>query len=190
VTIRKAVKNTLCGLSPALGMKCADLWDALQPVIHGRMTPRSAAKYLLRGLCPGLGGKFTYYGTKVYFPKGSFIFRVTCEKGTWEPEVTAWLCRLARPNKLFIDVGANIGRMSVPILRIVQNSRVLSFEPSSNSVPYLERTWRDSGMYDRWEIVTKAAGDSVGSVRFYVASPHYGAWDGLENTGRLESANL
>jgi FkbM family methyltransferase len=38
-------------------------------------------------------------------------------------------------------------------------------------------------MHDRWEIVTKAAGESVGSVRFYVASPSYGAWDGLGNTG-------
>src|ERR1700719_2751262 len=65
VTIRRAVKNTLYGLSPALGTRCAELWDALQPVVRGRMTLRSATRYIIRGLCPGLGGKFTYYGTKV-----------------------------------------------------------------------------------------------------------------------------
>jgi FkbM family methyltransferase len=183
VTIREAAKKALHMLSPALEAKCADLWDALQPIIRRRMTLRNGTKYIVRGLCPGLGGKFTYYGTKVYFPKASFVFRMACEKTVWEPEATKWLCNSVGPQKLFIDVGANIGLMSIPVLRVVRNSRVISFEPSPNSASYLKRTWRDSGMHDRWEIITKAAGDSVGTVRFYIASPRSGAWDGLRDTG-------
>src|ERR1043165_8900521 len=117
------------------------------------MTVPQATKYLRFGMCPGLAGRFSYFGTRVYFPKGSVIFRRTCETGVYEPEVTGWLCRLAQSGKLFIDVGANIGLMSIPVLRTVQTARVLSFEPSPTSLQYLERTWRESEFRDRWEVV-------------------------------------
>jgi FkbM family methyltransferase len=181
--IRDIVKEALHRVSPALAVRCIDLWDSVQPIIRRRMTPSATAKYFVRGLCPGLRGRFTYYGTTVYFPAASFLFRMVCEKGTWEPEVTAWLCRTVEPGTWFIDVGANIGLISIPVLQAVSNSHVLSFEPSPNSAPYLERTGRDSRMRDRWEVITKAAGDSVGTVRFCIASPRSGAWDGLRDTG-------
>jgi FkbM family methyltransferase len=92
------------------------------------------------------------------------------------------LTKLAQPDKLFIDVGANIGLISIPILRNVPRSRVLSFEPSPNSSPYLQRTRLESEFRDRWEIVAKAAGDSQGNVQFCVAAPRKGAWDGLQDT--------
>jgi len=38
-------------------------------------------------------------------------------------------------------------------------------------------------MRDRWEITTKAASDSPGEARFYVAQPRYGGWEGLRSTG-------
>lgn len=190
VTLHRAVRNALYHVSPSVGEKCAHLWDVLQPVFRGRMSVRGAAKYIVRGLCPGLGGKFTYFGTRVYFPKASFIFRSTCEAGTWEPEVTAWLCRSVEPDKTFIDVGANIGLISVPVLRAVPNSHVLSIEPSPNSVPYLTRTCGESGFQDRWQIVAKVASDSVGRAQFFTTLPCYGAWDGLRDTGLAGARSL
>ena len=123
-----------------------------------------------------------YYGTKVYFPWASRIFALTCENGAWESDVTAWLCRVTRPGTLFIDVGGNIGLSSIPVLRTVQNSRLLSFEPSPNSLPYLQRTWKESEFQSRWAIVGKAAGESIGVGRFFVATPEYSMWDGLQDT--------
>src|SRR5262249_225592 len=129
-------------------------------------------------------GKFHYYGSRIFFPTGSVIFRRLCDQGTYEPEVTKWLCRLATPGKLFIDVGANIGLTSIPILRTVPSARVLSFYPSPSSLPYLERTWQESEFRDRWEVVPKAAGDSVGSVQFCAAIAHNAGFDGLRDTKR------
>jgi len=146
---------------------------------------KAATKYVLFGLCPGLRGKFDYKGTRVYFPKGSIIFRLACETDTYEPEVTECLCRLAKPNQLFIDIGANIGLTSIPVLQRVDASRVLSFEPSPNSLPYLERTKRESAFRSRWEIVPKAAGESPGRAQFWVAEPEAGGWDGLQDTKRV-----
>src|SRR5215467_13442583 len=185
MTIRRVVKKTLFALSPSLGWECAELWDLLVALTCGRMTLRSAAKYAILGLCPGLAGKFKYFGVRVYFPKGSAIFRLACQNHIYEPEVTTWLCKLAQPNKLFIDIGANIGLTSIPVLRTIPSARVLSFEPSPSSLAYLQRTKRESEFQDRWEIVAKAAGESVGVVQFWVANPELGGWDGLRDTRRL-----
>jgi len=148
------------------------------------MRPWQAARYLLYGMCPVVGGKFTYDGTRVYFPRGSAIFRRSCEQRTYEPDVTACLCRLVQPGSWFIDVGANIGLTSLPVLSNVPGAQVLSFEPSPVSLLYLERTWRESEFGARWKLVPKAAGDSLGSVEFYASRPGNAAYDGLRDTKR------
>lgn len=182
MTIRKAAKKVLHMISPAWEAKCADLWDALQPIMRRRMTLRNGTKYIMRGLCPGIGGKFTYCGTKTYFPKGSALFRAVCERGPWEPTTIEWLQHSVRPNEWFFDVGSNIGLTSIPVLRGNVKVRVLSFEPSPNSAPYLNRTRCECDFMDRWEIVPKAAADVVGLAQFYISVPSKGPWDGLQNT--------
>jgi len=193
MAVRRAIRDTLLDAFPSFGAQFVRFWEAVAPVVNRRMTLRAATKYLLWGLCPGLAGKFKYFGTRVYFPKGSAIFRIACEKGVYEPDVTDWLCRLVRPGTLFIDVGANIGLTSIPVLRAVQGSTVLSFEPSPNSLPYLQRTCRESDFESRWSIVPSAAGESEGIARFCVAAPEYGAWDGFQDTrqaGRLNAVDV
>src|SRR6185503_3121376 len=186
MVIRKGIKSALFAASPVLGNKCTALWDSLAPVIQGRFSVSRAAKYVVLGLCPGVGGKFTYFGTRAYFPKGSAIFQSACEQGIYEPDVTQWLCRLVEPGTLFIDIGANIGLTSIPVLREVQNCRVLSFEPSPNSLPYLQRTHSESVFRDRWEVLGKAAGDGARAAQFCVAAPRYAGLDGLRDTQRAE----
>ena len=145
-----------------------------------------ATRYLIQGMCPGVGGRFQYYGTTVYFPRGSTTFQRICEYGAYEPETITWLCRLARTGKVSIDVGASIGLTSVPVLRSVPDAYVLSFEPSPSALPYLERTWRESDFRARWEIVAKAASNSVGSAEFNLAASSDGTFDGLRDTKRDE----
>lgn len=182
--MRHYVKRALFTASPALGSKSVALWDSLAPVLQGRFSARGTAKYIIRGLCPGIGGAFTYFGTRVYFPRGSAIFQSACEQEIYEQEVTEWLCRLVEPGTTFLDIGANIGLTSIPVLRRVPESRVLSFEPSPNSLPYLERTRAESDVAARWEVLGKAAGSDLGVVRFCVASPRHGVFDGLLDTQR------
>jgi FkbM family methyltransferase len=61
---------------------------------------------------------------------------------------------------------------------------VLSFEPSPNSLPYLQRTRAEADVADRWDVLGKAAGSESGLVRFSVASPRYSVLDGLQDTQR------
>lgn len=184
MTIRKAIRHSLFAISPSLGEKCAAMWDSLAPVFSGQLSLRGSMKYLVLGLCPGVGGRFTYFGTRVHFPLGSAMFLKVCEQDVYEADVTACLCRLVRPRTLFIDIGANIGLTSVPVLREVPSAQVLSFEPSPNSLQYLNRTRRESPFDGRWEIVGKAAADRAGVAQFSVVVPRYSAMDGLRDTGR------
>ena len=184
MSFRRVVKNSLFAVSPAVGHECAAVWDFVTSVLDGRFSVTSATRYMVRGLFPVVGGKFTYFGTRTYFPRGSSIFQSACQDDIYERDVTAWLCHLVEPESLFIDVGANIGLTSIPVLREVPTSRVLSFEPSPNSLPYLQRTRRECAFQDRWDVLGKAAGDSEGTVQFCIADPRYGALDGLKDTRR------
>jgi len=152
------------------------------------MTLRKRLKHWLYGSCPGLAGRFSYFGTRVYFPKGSLSFRAACDQGIFESDNVCLLQGLVRPVSWFFDVGTNIGLMSVPVLRSVPDVRVVSFEPSPNTLPWLRRTIEQSSFRDRWTLVPKAVGAEPGRVTFSVSETENSLYDGLRNTGRVSQA--
>lgn len=92
---------------------------------------------------------------------------------------------LIQPNSVYFDVGANIGLMAIPFLSHCPTCKVLSFEPSSNSLGYLSRTVAASRFSDRWQVVSKAVGSAVGEVDFCLAPQAEGAFDGFRATSRV-----
>ena len=152
------------------------------------MTLRQRLKYWLYGYCPGFAGAFTYFGTKIYFPKGSLSFLAACQQGIFEADNVRLLQGLVRPGSLFFDVGTNIGLMSVPVMRTVPGARVVSFEPSPNSIPWLQRTMAESPFKDRWTLITKAVGAQTGRVAFSVSETKSSLFDGIQNTRQAASA--
>lgn len=134
--------------------------------------------------CPGMKGAFPYYGTKVYFPENSLIFNMACDQGTYEHEMVKLLMTLVKPNSYFFDVGANIGLMSIPILYHVESCKVVSFEPSPNTLPYLKRTVEESRFQNRWMVIGKAVTDHMGDIEFSMTYPAQGAFDGICDTKR------
>lgn len=134
-------------------------------------------------------GNFPYFGVKIFFPKNSFVFNLACEQGVYEHENIKLLISLIRPGTTYFDIGANIGLMAVPILGSCQECRVLSFEPSPNALPYLQKTAQNSDFNDRWKVVGKAVGKTVGAIDFCIAPEDMGAFDGMRNTNRVETTN-
>lgn len=150
---------------------------------------RKRLKQFLYGKCPGFRGSFSYYGVRVYFPPRSSSFYAACEQGVFERENVQILCSLVRPNTTLFDVGANIGLMAVPVLQSCPNSRVVSFEPSLNVLPYLRRTIAGSTFGQRWALVEKAVGASEGTSRFSLSSQAESLFDGFRDTGRTSEKN-
>ena len=128
---------------------------------------------------------FPYFGVKVYFPKGSHLFYRACAEGVYEQSVVDILSLLVKKNTFFFDVGANIGLISIPILKNNPSCRCISFEPSPNALPYLERTLSESSLADRWQVIGRAVGAESGESDFYLSIPELGAYEGLKSAGRV-----
>lgn len=153
------------------------------------MNWRARLKRWIYGSCPGFAGSFSYFGTRVFFPKGSHIFEKACESGVYERDNLKLLAALVRPGTAYLDVGANIGLLSIPLLHYFPTCRVVSFEPSPNTLPYLRQTQSQSGFGDRWQVVGKAVGSRPGELEMFTHAPGLGAYDSLRDIHRAgESA--
>jgi FkbM family methyltransferase len=152
------------------------------------MHPRKLAKYWLYNSLPGFSGRFPYFGTQVYFPKDALIFRAVCDQGIFEAEIVQRMVKLAKHHTTVFDVGANLGLMSVPVLKECSTCRVVSFEPSPSSLPFLERTKTESTYGDRWTIVGAGVADHAGELDFTVGSPHDALYEGFRSGDRIDGA--
>ncbi len=146
-------------------------------------------KYLLYGKCPGFSGCFPYYGVRVHFSKGSLSFKSACEQGIFEADNVAVLQALVQPDSIMFDVGANIGLMAIPVLKYEPTCKVISFEPSVNTLPSLRKTIANSPFGNRWTLVEKALGESSGLISFSLASESNSLFDGIRPTQRVGIVN-
>lgn len=151
------------------------------------MTLRQNIKFWLYGCCPGFAGAFPYFGTRVYFPKGSLSFTAACAQGMFEYDNLRILWALVRPDSTYFDIGANIGLMAVPVLQHQPKCRVISFEPSPNVLPYLQRTVKESAYRERWTLVPKAVSAQSGKVTFTLSDQTNSLFDGIRPTHRVAS---
>jgi FkbM family methyltransferase len=154
------------------------------------MTFKRRVKYLLYNFAPGLAGRFPYYGSTVHFPPGALVFREICERGAFEPEIIERLCKLAKPATTVFDIGANIGLMAIPVLRGCGTCRVVSFEPSPNSLPYLQETARASAFADRWTVRGVALAATAGELDFTIGRPEEALFEGFNSSARITNARV
>lgn len=152
------------------------------------MTLRRRAKYVLYNFVPGFAGRFPYCGSRVRFPTGAQLFRAICANGSFEPDVIDRLVKLAKPNTTVFDVGANLGLMAIPVLRDCADCRVVSFEPSPNSLPFLEQTARESVYANRWVIRGAALAGSPGERDFTVGRPGDALFEGFKSGKEIANA--
>jgi len=131
-----------------------------------------------------LTGAFPYYSQKVHTPRKSVIFQRILTFGIFEPEIVEALIALTKQNSVVIDIGANIGIMSIALLSSRPDVSVVSIECSPSTLPFLRATHAGSDYGDRWRIVEAAIGNIDGEVSFYTAGAANGAYDSLSDTGR------
>ena len=148
------------------------------------MNLRKSIKYYFYSYCPFLRGKFPYFGSLVYFPKGSHLFLEACKQGIFENEIVDLIESLITPESYYFDIGGNIGLMSLPFLKRIPNCKIVTFEPSPNSLPYLNRTHQHSNYHNRWKICPKALSDYIGTNSFSISSEAMSPFDGLKDTNR------
>jgi FkbM family methyltransferase len=94
--------------------------------------------------------------------------------GIYEPENIKFIARQLRTGETFIDIGANVGAISIPISKLCQGVDVISVEASPWVFEYLKQNVIANGLNDI-QIINKAMADKEDElVNFYSPRDKYG----------------
>jgi len=95
--------------------------------------------------------------------------------GVYEPDVLSFLLSYLEPGALFVDVGASIGALTIPVAHaLAPHGRVVAIEASGHIFAYLSRNIAANALQNV-QCVHSAATDAEGDVEFYEAPvDHFG----------------
>jgi FkbM family methyltransferase len=85
---------------------------------------------------------------------------------------------------LFLDIGANIGLMTLNVLAELPAARVVAFEPGRHQAEFMSNTIRENGLEERVTLIRAALGREKGTAEFAVHRSQHSSGDGFVDTGR------
>lgn len=133
-----------------------------------------------------------YQGYKLQYSRGtSLIEGIKYQSRLYESELTSVLVNVLRNNvnPSFLDIGANIGLMTLNVLALVPNVRVFAFEPGPHQANFFEKTIQVNQLADRVILYKVAVSDSSGQSQFAVHVARHSSGDGFLDTGRAGKTN-
>jgi FkbM family methyltransferase len=107
--------------------------------------------------------------------------REVAERGELQEfDTISWLREVLRPGMTVIDVGANVGQMTLEMAALVgPKGRVIAVEPSPGNLEYLHQHVEGNGFGHRVTVIAAACSDEDGGeVSFFVGSE-----DGVSSVG-------
>jgi len=138
--------------------------------------------YLLRR------GKMRRQRARLHFPPGCTAVRRLLEEGDYERELAGEILRCLPTGEdgNYLDVGAHIGLLSLPVLRYRQG-KVYSVEASEEACRLMTQTRTDSPYAGRWTIERAVISGRAGAAIFHQHQGADAVYSGLQPTGRGES---
>ena len=131
-------------------------------------------------------GFFRFFGETVFFSKGSLSFEDVMKNGVYELDNIGFVQGNIIDGSTYLDIGGNIGLMSIPILKQFKSTKVVSIEASPNTFGYLKRTWEDSSVKDRWHLINSPISDIEGDqIDFYTSDSKNHAYESMRDTSRI-----
>jgi len=127
-----------------------------------------------------------YCGYKLFFGRESDIAKRLDKNGRFEDEMCTKIARELneKPNPIFLDVGANIGLVSLSIASRCPTAKIYAFEPGESQQKFLEKNVLSNGLADRIVVNCFAAGEKDGKAQFSSHHPDFGSNDGFFDTHR------
>ena len=113
----------------------------------------------------------TRHGTMTYFAHDTFVGRSLDLYGEWCSAETDFVTSLVGPGDVVVDVGANIGTLTLSLASAVGRSgRVIAYEPQSLVHALLTTNAATNGAF-QIECVHAAVGDATGDARIPKCDP-------------------
>lgn len=135
--------------------------------------------------------KRQYQGFTVYYNRGNALIDRLRKERYFEKN----LCERiigdldSSGNKVFLDIGANIGLMTLSVLARVPKVAVYAFEPGPLQAGFFKKTVAENKLAGHITLYRKALGESVGEATFFAHKGADIAKDGFKNTGRGEGGH-
>ncbi len=131
-----------------------------------------------------------YKGFQVYYSRGTTLINEVRSGNVYEPKVTDKILAALTGQKGegFVDVGSNIGLISLNILQKYPETNIYAFEPGEHQAHYFKKTIEKNGL-DKVVLSTNALGNRTGTQSFYTHSSKHASGDGFYDTGRAGVAN-
>src|SRR5256714_13335735 len=122
---------------------------ALQPVVD-RLGLRPAARFCFRRLAAWRYGADGLAAVRQNDRLWKYDLDVATRAEVYEPATVAWLRRRVRPADCVLDVGANVGQLTLESAALVGPAgTVIAVEPAPGNVRLLRRHVEANGMADR-----------------------------------------
>ncbi len=127
-----------------------------------------------------------YRGFVLHYSRGTSLIERTRLGQMYEDAMSrAIAAELSNSNKpAFIDIGANIGLITLNVLALAPSTRIYAFEPGPHQWSLLKKTVEANGLDSRIGLCNVALGREPGNAPFASHRPCDASGDGFIDTGR------
>ena len=133
-----------------------------------------------------------YLGFNVYYSKGTSLIQRVKRDGQYEPEITQILLKevCQKPKAAFLDIGANIGLISLNIHSVSPSTPIYAFEPGPHQAEYFQKTIKENNLTSKIDFYPIALSDEEGVCDFAVHDSKHASGDGFVDTGRAGTSKI
>ncbi|OFY84452.1 MAG: hypothetical protein A3F72_13670 [Bacteroidetes bacterium RIFCSPLOWO2_12_FULL_35_15] len=127
-----------------------------------------------------------YKNFTVYYSKGTSLIKRIIEQGDYEPEISEVIIKELSgiENPLVIDIGANIGLMSISVLHEIPNAKIYAFEPGPHQFKLFSKTIETNKINGKILLSPIALSNQKGTAIFQIHSSEDASGDGFFDTER------
>ncbi len=167
------------------------LKNVFTKIKRGRNRIRSLGLDVLESVGPE-HRSIKYKGFRAHYTRGTTIVRRIQLHGVYEPELTHAIIREIRTLGVtsMLDIGANIGLMTLNVLHACPEVRIHAFEPGPHQAGLFKQTIETNALADRVQLYSAALSNDIGEVSFCVHDTKHSSGDGLRDTGRAGKTEI
>lgn len=144
-------------------------------------------RYRLANLGDPANPTYQYFGVPLHHAPSDQMLLRTIQEGIFESDTVATIREFLRPDSTYLDIGANLGLLSLPFLA-TPGLEIHSFEPEPSTFQFLGQT-HSAARNPNWHLHELALGKEPGVAEFHHGDPTDAAYAGLRDTGRSGAAS-
>ena len=131
-----------------------------------------------------------YLGYKVYYSKGTSIINRIMDTGFYEKDICERIVQelSKKQDPVMLDIGANIGLVSIYALASISNVKIHAFEPGDHQSGFLDKTIVGNGLSDKITLNKFALSYRSGMERFAIQQSQDASGDIFFDTGTAGEA--